>query len=72
MLDSYNTAMLQKEYAADKLMPPADLSYYKNYLLREGLPTDKSWIEGKIVDCDGLDVTEQVKTAERALLDRLM
>jgi predicted aldo/keto reductase-like oxidoreductase len=66
MLDAYNAAILQ----GDKF--PAEQNYYRNHLIRLGLPADKSWIDGTVTDRDGNDITDQVKKAESWLLDHLL
>ena len=63
ILDAYNSCFLQPDptYGTEN-------NYYKTLRLDAKIPAGQSWLEGKIVDRDGNDITELVKTAEAWLL----
>lgn len=63
ILDAYNSCMFQPDptYGTEH-------NYYKTVRLDAKIPAGQSWIEGKIVDRDGNDITETVKKAETWLL----
>lgn len=61
VLETYNSAMIQPNpYFA------AEHNYYKGVRYQNKI--DGSWIDGKIIDKDGNDITEKVKEAEDFLL----
>ena len=63
ILDAYNSCFLQPDptFATEH-------NYYKTFRLDAKIPEGKSWIEGKIIDKDGNDITDLVRKAEDFLL----
>lgn len=64
MLDAYNSCQIQPDptYSTEN-------NYYKTFRLDAKIPAGQSWIEGKLIDRDGNDVTETVRKVEKWLLE---
>lgn len=64
VLDAYNSCMIQPDptYGAEN-------NYYKTFRFDAKIPDGQSWVNGRLVDKDGNDVTDTVKMAEKWLLD---
>lgn len=60
MLDNYNSCELQGPVRTEN-------NYYKS--IRYEKDISGSWITGSIIDREGNDITEMVRTAEKYLLE---
>ncbi|MBQ7479043.1 MAG: aldo/keto reductase, partial [Selenomonadaceae bacterium] len=67
VLEAYNASMIQPVPTFG-----ADLCYYKCERYRKGLAEGQSWIEGKVFDKDGNDITELLQKAEKFLLEHIL
>ncbi len=64
MLDAYNSCQIQPDPTYS-----TELNYYKTLRFDAKIPDGQSWIEGKLIDKEGNDVTETVRKVEKWLLD---
>ena len=60
ILDNHNSCMIQPGTYCEN-------NYYKSIRYEHGV--EGSWITGAIIDSDGNDITEMVRTAETYLLE---
>lgn len=65
VLDAYNSIMVQN---ANGFVIQAENGYYRGLQFLAGRETGKTWIEGRIVDKAGNDITELVRAAEDYLI----
>ena len=65
VLDAYNSIMVQN---ANGFVIQAENGYYRGLQFLAGRKTGKTWIEGRIVDKEGNDITELVRAAEDYLI----
>ena len=65
VLDAYNSIMVQN---ANGFVIQAENGYYRGLQFLAGRETGKTWIEGRIVDREGNDITELVREAEDYLI----
>lgn len=65
MLDAYNSIMVQVNRG---LSVQCENGYYRGLQFLAGRETGKTWIEGKIIDREGNDITEIVREAEEYLI----
>lgn len=66
VLDAYNSIMVQ---LANGCMVQAENGYYCGLQFLAGRETGKTWIEGRIIDKAGNDITELVGKAEEYLIE---
>lgn len=66
VLDAYNSITVQ---LANGCMVQAENGYYRGLQFLAGRETGKTWIEGRIVDKLGNDITELVREAETYLIE---
>ena len=66
VLDAYNSITVQQ---ANGCVVQAENGYYRGLQFLAGRETGKTWIEGRIVDRAGNDITELVKRAETYLIE---
>lgn len=66
ILDAYNSIMVQ---LANGCMVQAENGYYRGLQFLAGRETGKTWIEGRIIDKTGNDITELVREAEDYLIE---
>ena len=66
ILDAYNSIMVQKNRGCNV---QAENGYYRGLQFLAGRETGKTWIEGKIIDKEGNDITELVRKAENYLIE---
>ena len=66
VLDAYNSIMVQN---ANGFVIQAENGYYRGLQFLAGRETGKTWIDGRIVDRAGNDITELVRTAEAYLIE---
>lgn len=66
VLDAYNSIMVQN---ANGFVIQAENGYYRGLQFLAGRETGKTWIDGRIVDRAGNDITELVRTAETYLIE---
>lgn len=66
VLDAYNSIMVQKNRGCSV---QAENGYYRGLQFLAGRQTGKTWIEGKIIDKEGNDITEIVRKAENYLIE---
>ena len=66
VLDAYNSIMVQ---IANGCMVQAENGYYRGLQFLAGRETGKTWIEGRIIDKAGNDITELVREAEDYLIE---
>ena len=64
ILDAYNSCFI----SADPTFS-TEHNYYKTFRLDAKIPAGQSWIEGRLIDKDGVDVTETVRKVEKWMLD---
>lgn len=64
ILDAYNSCMIQTDPSFG-----AENAYYKNYRHDAGIPAGQSWVDGKLIDREGNDITDLVRKAEEWLLE---
>lgn len=64
ILDAYNSCLLQPDPTFS-----TENNYYKTFRLDAKIAAGESWINGKIIDSDGKDITDIVKKAETWLLE---
>ena len=74
VLDAYNSIMVQFANGcmvqfANGCMVQAENGYYRGLQFLAGRETGKTWIEGKIIDKAGNDITELVRKAENYLIE---
>ena len=65
VLDAYNSIMVQN---ANGFVIQAENGYYRGLQFLAGRESGKTWIEGRIVDRAGNDITELVRAAEDYLI----
>lgn len=66
VLDAYNSITVQQ---ANGCVVQAENGYYRGLQFLAGRETGKTWIEGRIVDKAGNDITETVRKAETYLIE---
>ena len=66
VLDAYNSITVQ---LANGCMVQAENGYYRGLQFLAGRETSKTWIDGRIVDKLGNDITELVREAETYLIE---
>ena len=64
LLQGYNHLVIQGDPTFG-----IELNYYKNFRYNAGIPAGESWIEGKVCDKEGNDITEKLKVAEQFFLE---
>ena len=64
ILQGYNHLLIQGDPTFG-----IELNYYKNFRYNAGVPAGESWIEGKVCDKNGKDITEKLQLAEKFFLD---
>ncbi len=66
LLDAYNSIMVQVNRGHDI---QCENGYYRGLQFLAGRETGKTWIEGKIIDREGNNITELVRKAENYLIE---
>ncbi|WP_070043235.1 aldo/keto reductase [Robinsoniella peoriensis] len=66
ILDAYNSIMLQVNRGCSV---QCENGYYRGLQFMAGRTVGKSWIDEKIIDREGNDITELVRTAEQYLIE---